>query len=168
MALLSDAKELEHSNAQASSGREHWGRSNPALKITCSEEISLLHDTQEFFLVDLAITITVSFINHFLQLFVGHPLPELLGHTLEILERDLSCLVIIKQTERLQDLIFGIAVQDLVGHHLQELLVLDGTTAIVVDVGDHLLNFLLLGFKAESAHGNFQLLRINGSRPIPM
>merc|ERR1719265_594482 len=83
-----------------------------------SEKICLFHDTQEFLLVDLAIAITVSFIDHFLQLFVSHPLTKLLGHTLQVLEGDLSRLVIIEQTECLEDLVFWVTVKDLVRHHL--------------------------------------------------
>ena len=40
--------------------------------------------------------------------------------TLEVLEGDLASLIIIKEPEGLQNLIFRVAVQDLVGHHLQE------------------------------------------------
>ena len=43
-----------------------------------------------------------------LQLLVCQVLPELFGHSLYVLERDLACLVVIKQTESFQDLLFGI------------------------------------------------------------
>ena len=39
-----------------------------------SEEVGLAHDTHEFVLRDLAITITISLLDHFLDLVVGHVL----------------------------------------------------------------------------------------------
>jgi len=52
----------------------------------------LLQDADEFFLADFAITITVGFINHLLQLLVCHVLTQLLSNTLEVSERDLASL----------------------------------------------------------------------------
>merc|ERR1712146_228001 len=98
-----------------------------------SEEIGLLHDAQELLFIDLAIAITISLINHFLQLFVCHSLAKLLGNTLQVLERDFTSFIIIEKTEGLEDLILWVAIQNLVRHHLKELLIFDGTTAVVVD-----------------------------------
>merc|ERR1712066_33299 len=86
-----------------------------------SEEVRFLHDAQELLFVDLPISVSVGFVDHLLQLLVGHPLAEFLCDPLQILEGDLACLVVIEETEGLQDLVFGISVQDLVSHHLQEL-----------------------------------------------
>lgn len=44
----------------------------------------------------------------YLQFFVCEVLSELFGDSLQILERDLSCLVVIKQAESFEDLLFGI------------------------------------------------------------
>merc|ERR1711934_283166 len=99
-----------------------------------SEEVGLLHDSQELFLVHLAISIAISLINHLLKLFVGHSLTKLLGNTLQILEGDLACFIVIEKTKGLQNFIFGVAIQDLVSHHLEEFLVFDCPTAIIVDV----------------------------------
>merc|ERR1719487_1930508 len=59
------------------------------LDLTSSEEISLLHDTEELLLIDLAIAIAISFVNHLLKLFISHSFSELLGHALQVFERDL-------------------------------------------------------------------------------
>merc|ERR1719337_261328 len=136
------------------------------LDLTGSEEIGLLHDAEELLLIDLAIAIAISFVDHLLKLLISHSLSELLGHALQVLERDLAGLIVIKQPEGLEDLILGVAIQDLVRHHLEELFVLDGTTAIVVDVRDHLLNLFLLGLEAKSAHGNLELLGVDRARAI--
>ena len=64
--------------------------------------------------MDLAIAVLVGHFDHALQFLVGHPLTELLSHALEVLERDLSGVVVIEQTEGLHHLLFRVAVQDLV------------------------------------------------------
>merc|ERR1719375_1964512 len=131
-----------------------------------SEQVRLLHDPKELLLVHFSISIAVSFVDHLLKLLVGHALAKLLCHALQILEGDLSRLVIVKQTECLQDLILRVAIQDLVGHHLEELLVLDRPAAIVVDIGDHLLDLFLLRLEAEGTHGDLELLGVDGARAI--
>merc|ERR1719272_1778898 len=109
-----------------------------------SEQIRLLHDAKELLLVDLSIAVAICFVNHLLELLVRHALTKLLRDALQVLERDLAGLVVVEKAERLQDLILRVAVQDLVRHHLEELLVLDRATAVVIDIRDHLLDFLLL------------------------
>lgn len=48
------------------------------------------------------------------------------------------------------------------GTRLQELVKVDGAGAILVDVGNHLLDLLLLGLKAQRAHGHLELLQRGG------
>ena len=55
-----------------------------------SEKVGLTHDTHEFVLRDLAITITISLVNHFLKLFICHAFTELFCDTFKIFERDLT------------------------------------------------------------------------------
>merc|ERR1719453_250028 len=131
-----------------------------------SEEVGLLHNAEELLLVDLTVAITVSLIDHLLKLLISHPLAELLGHTLQVLERDLAGLIIIEQAEGLENLILRITIQNLVGHHLQELFVLDGAASVIIDIGDHLLNLLFLWLESKGAHGDLQLLGIDGARAI--
>merc|ERR1711933_205439 len=112
------------------------------------EEIGLLHDAKKLFFVDLPITISVCFIDHLLQFLIGHALAQLLCDALEVLERDFASLVIIKQAESFENLI------------------LDRAAAIIIDIGNHLLNLFFLGFKAQGTHGYLKLLRIDGARTI--
>ena len=46
--------------------------------------------------MDFAITVAVRLVDHLLELLVRHPLAELLGHPLQVLEADLAGLVIIE------------------------------------------------------------------------
>merc|ERR1719498_910197 len=134
--------------------------------VTSSEEVGLLHDAQELLLVNFPIAITVSLIDHLLKLLIGHPLTQLLRDALQVLEGNLAGLIIVEEAERLQDFVLRVPVQDLVRHHLQELLVLDGAGAIVIHIRNHFLDLFLLWFEAERAHRDLQLLRINGARAI--
>ena len=46
----------------------------------------------------------------------------------------LASLILVKEAESLEDLVLGVAIKDLVGHHLQELLVFKGAAAIIIDI----------------------------------
>merc|ERR1711904_765954 len=85
---------------------------------------------------------------------------------LQVLEGDLAGLVIVEQTEHLDDLLAGIAVSHAGGHHVQELVEVNGAGAILVDVVDHATDLILLGVKAEGAHGDLELLGVNGAGAI--
>ena len=47
-----------------------------------SEEVGLAHDAHEFIFADLAVAVTVSLLDHLLDLVVSHVLAELLSHAL--------------------------------------------------------------------------------------
>merc|ERR1712151_1490715 len=127
------------------------------------EEICLLHDPQELLLVHFPIAIPIGFINHLLQFLICHALTKLLRDALEILKRDLPSFVIVKQTESLQDLVLRVAIEDLVCHHLEKFFIFNGATSIIINVGNHFLDLLLLWFETQCAHGNLQLFRIDGA-----
>merc|ERR1712093_404839 len=93
------------------------------------EQVGLLHDAEELFLIDFAIAIAICLINHLLELLIRHPLTKLLCDTLQVLEGDLTSLVIIEEAECLQDLVLRVTVQDLVRHHLEKFFILDRSTA---------------------------------------
>merc|ERR1712046_517014 len=131
-----------------------------------SEEVCLLHDPKELFLVDLAVAVTVCLVNHLLELLICNPFTKLLRKALQVLEGDLSCLVVIEKTECLQDFVLWVPVQNLVRHHLQELLVLDRPAAIVIDVRDHPLDLLFLRFESQGAHRDLQLFGVDGATAV--
>ena len=47
--------------------------------------------------------------------------------------------------------------------HVKELVEVDGATVVLVNVSDHLLHLLLLRLEAEGAHGDLELLGIDGA-----
>merc|ERR1711976_381614 len=128
----------------------HYEITKPKLQsIRCLRESTALHDAEELVLVDLAITITVGLVNHLLELLIGHVLAELLCDTLEVLEGDLASLIVVEETEHLDDLLAGVAVTHASGHHVEELVEVDGAGAVFVDVVDHATDLVLLGVEAE-------------------
>ena len=66
-----------------------------------SEKVGLLHDSHELFLANFAITVSVSLIDHLLNLVICHIFAEFLGNALEVLEANFSGLIIIKEPEGL-------------------------------------------------------------------
>merc|ERR1719282_1153180 len=92
--------------------------------------------------------------------------PSSLATRFKFFEADFAGLIIVEKTERLQDLVLRITVQNLVRHHLQELFVSDGAAAVVVNVGNHFLDFLLLRLKTQCTHRDLQLLGVNFSTAV--
>merc|ERR1712141_936396 len=97
-----------------------------------SEQIGLFHDAQKFLFVHLSISISVSFVNHFLQFLIGHPLPKFFSNSLQIFERNLASFVIIEQAEGLQNLLF-LRFKAQGSHGNLQLLGIDLTTPISVE-----------------------------------
>merc|ERR1719183_2668062 len=126
----------------------------------------LLHDAVELVAVDLAIAITVSLVDHVLELLIIDVLAQLLSNASEVAEGDLVGGVVVEQLEHLLDVLAGVLLAHLARHHLEELVELDGAVAIVVNVGDHLLELLVLDLEAESAHSSLELADIDGTRCI--
>jgi len=83
-----------------------------------SEQVGFAHNTHELLFGNLAITIAVSLLDHLLNLVVGHVFTKLFGDALEVAERDLACLVVIKQLESLEHLLAGVSLGHLLGHHV--------------------------------------------------
>merc|ERR1712028_90379 len=63
--------------------------------------VLLLHDPVELVLVDLAIAVTVSLVNHLLNLVIVHVLAQLLGDPLQVLEGNAAGLIVVEQLEHL-------------------------------------------------------------------
>merc|ERR1719407_327857 len=123
----------------------------------------LLHDAVELIDVDLAIAITVGLVDHVLELLIVDVLTELLSNTGEVAEGDLVGVVVVEELEHLLDILAGVLLAHLGGHHLEELAELDGAIAVVIDVGDHLLELLVLDLEAKGTHGGLELADVDGA-----
>jgi len=131
-----------------------------------SEKVGLFHNSHELLFADFSITISISFINHLLDLVVGHVLAELLGHPLEVLEGDFAGLVIIEESEGFEHLLAGVTLSHFLGHHVQKFWEVDHATAIAVCIGNHFSDFLFLGLEPERSHGHLQLLGVDGPTAV--
>merc|ERR1719409_2498658 len=126
------------------------------------EEVTLLlHDAVELVNVDLTIAITVGLVDHVLELLIVDVLTELLSHAGEVAEGDLVGVVVIEELEHLLDILAGVLLAHLAGHDAQDLRELDSAVAVVVDVGDHLLQLLVLHLEAKGAHGGLELTDVD-------
>merc|ERR1712153_154582 len=115
-----------------------------------SEEVGLSHDAHE-----------LGFVDHFLDLFVGHVLTKLLGNTTEVMEVNLTSIIIVEESEGLHHLFTGVSLGHFLGHHIHELGVLNDTGAILVNISDHFLDLFTLGLESESTHGDLEFLLVN-------
>merc|ERR1712138_104651 len=123
------------------------------------EEVALLlHDAVELVDVDLTIAITVGLVDHVLELLIVDGLTELLSHAGEVAEGDLVGVVVVEELEHLLDVLAGVLLAHLGGHHLEELGELNGAVAVV---GNHLLELLVLDLEAKGAHGGLELADVD-------
>ena len=95
--------------------------------VRCSEEVSLAHDSHEFFFSNFTISSAVGLLDHLLDLVVCHILAKLLSDTLQVAERDFACLVIVEESEGFEHLLSGVSFGHFLSHHVQELVVVDNT-----------------------------------------
>merc|ERR1712205_287127 len=125
------------------------------------EATLLLHDAVELINVDLTIAITVSLVDHVLELLIVDVLAELLSNTGKVAEGDLVGVVVVEEHEHLLDVLAGVLLAHLASHHLEELAELDGAVAIAIDVSDHLLELLVLDLEAKGTHGSLELTDVD-------
>merc|ERR1719198_274986 len=116
------------------------------------------HHLDEFLVVDLAITIYVSFANHFIDFFVGKLLTEI-GHDMaQLCCTDEAITVAIKHLECLDELLFCVYVFHLPGHQTEELREVNGAITIGVHFVDHILKLGFSWVLAQGAHDCAKLL----------
>merc|ERR1719335_128254 len=128
-----------------------------------SVKVTLLHDLQKFFLIHHSITIFVRVCKHLLEFGNAERLISLLGNTNQVLQGDSTSFFAVRLDEliRFQHIILWVFIENLVGHHLQELWIPDLSTAIIVHLSDHFLNLSRLGVAPKRFHRDGQLFHIN-------
>lgn len=115
------------------------------------------------FIVDLSVSIDVGLPDHLIDLLVGQLLSQI-GHDVsEFCRRDEPVSVLVEDPEGLPNLLLGIRVLHLPGHHGQELGEVDGAVAVGVHLVDHVLQLGLGGVLPQGAHDGAQLLGGDGA-----
>jgi hypothetical protein len=126
-----------------------------------SKEVGLLHYSDELLLVDFAVTVSIGFIDHLLELLVGHGFAQLASNALEVSQGDLSCAIVVEESESFEDFFPGVSLGNFSSHKFHEVPELDDSLAFAIDFCDHFLDFLLLRFETEGSHGHLQLLGVD-------
>lgn len=89
------------------SGGEVWRGDTTSYLVECLSS----HDVDELLRRDDSITIEVGAIDHLFQLGLSHRLTELTGNTKKIVQSDGTRIIVIEQTEHLQDIILVITIR---------------------------------------------------------
>lgn len=127
--------------------------------------------------VDPSITILVGLPDHLINLVVGQLLSNRGHDVTELSGGDKAVVITVENLESLSDLLFGVSVLHLAGHHGEELCTgasvecyrviepcgrltgeVDGAVVVSVDLVDHVLKLRLAGVLAEGSHDSAQLL----------
>jgi hypothetical protein len=119
--------------------------------------MSLLGDeVVELFFGDNAVSISVSPVDHVLQDCIVSQFSEVLGHFSELLQSDKASLLYVEGDKDLVNFLSAFVVSRSGGHHGEELIEVDLSTAVLVDLSYHLVDSLGLGLDAECVNGNFE------------
>lgn len=108
-------------------------------------------------------TVLVGGLDHLPDLVQREGLAGLDGQPLDVHVRDLPVVVLVDDLEGLVELLPGVALAHLVGHHVHELVEVDRPAPVLVHLRDHLVYLLWCHLKPQCSHGDVELLWINGT-----
>ena len=137
-----------------------------------SIELTLFHDSHELCEIDYSLPITASLINHsindlitdlFTLLFAFR---ELISDSAEIPELNKSCVILVVNAECFAKLILLVTLCELLRHKQAELVLIDKTIVVLIDLGHHDFDLVLGQLNAKGTHGISQLVEIDVSRAI--
>ena len=114
-------------------------------------------DVVELFLGDEAVLVEVGPLDHEVEEGVVHELAQLLGGPLEVLGGDVAGLLVVEGHEHLVDLLAGLVLVGRRGHQREELLEVDGSSAVLVDLADHVVDCGGSHLQSERVHGVLDL-----------
>ena len=101
-----------------------------------SEQICLFHDSDELFLTNFTVSISISFINHFLQLLFWHGFAQLSCDSFKIFKWDFSCWVIIEKSECFENFLSWISFANFGSHKFHKVSKLNYTFSISINFCD--------------------------------
>ena len=108
---------------------------------TCQScECLLGEDVVELLFRDEAILVEVGSLDHQVEEGVVNELSQLLGSSLEVLGADVAGLLVVEGNEDLVDLLSGLVLVGGGGHQGEELLEVDGSSSVLVDLSDHVVH----------------------------
>merc|ERR1712118_111856 len=116
------------------------------------------HHLDKFLIIDLPISINISFTDHLINLLIGQLFSKVCHHVPQLRSTNESIAITIKHLEGLNQLFFGVCILHLPGHQGKELWEIDGTISICIHFIDHVLELSLGGILSQRAHDCSQLL----------
>jgi len=116
----------------------------------------------ELLLGNHTIAVSVTALDHLLKDCVVSKLSQILGHLSEFLKSNEAGLLDVEGDEHLVYLVASFVVGGTGGHHVEELGELDLSAAVLVELGDHLVDRLGLGLDSEGVDGNLELCIVEG------
>ena len=117
----------------------------------------------EFLFGDNTVLVKIGSLDHFLEDSVVSEFTEIFGNFSEVLEGDEACvnststsLLTVESDENFVNLVSGFVVRGTSSHHVEEFRELDLAAAILIELSNHLINGLGLGFDTEGVDSNFE------------
>ena len=124
------------------------------------------HHSYEFFVVDLSITINISFSDHFINFFVSKFFTKS-GHDLSKFSSGNKLISIsVENFESFSEFFFSISVFDFSGHEWKELWEINSTITISIDFVDHILEFSFGWVLTKGSHNSTKFFSGNSSITI--
>lgn len=92
------------------------------------------HHLNEFFVIDLAISVNISFTNHLINLLIGELLTQVGHNVTKFGGGNETVAVLVEHLEGFQDFFFRISILHLARHHRQKLREINRSATIRVDL----------------------------------
>ena len=113
----------------------------------------------------LGILVLAGACEHFVKLLVRHCFVKLHRYRLQIVKSNVAITIFIKENEGFVQGVFLVSLAHLLHHDGQELVEINRTTLILIELLNKLLNVLFGWLEAKGSQGNFELLGLDGSGP---
>lgn len=125
------------------------------LQTSCSK-CFLGDDIIELFFRDQSVVIGIGSFDHFLEFRIVDSLSQFLSHSSQVFDWNETSLLIVKKVEDFSDVFTTILIRDPCRHQFKELLEVDLTRTVGVQISDHLIDGLVFRLEAEWCHGGLE------------
>jgi len=123
-----------------------------------TRDLLLHHELNKLVIINTPIAVLVGLADHLVNLVIGKLLTDGGHDVTELGSGDEAVVVAIEHLEGLTDLLLGVGILHLPGHHGKELREVDGAVVVGVDLVNHVLKLRLGGVLAQRAHDGTELL----------
>lgn len=114
-------------------------------------------DGIELLLRNQSIGINVSPPDQLVNLLIGHILSQVISHPSQVLGRNEAGLLIVKEGENLVNIGPRVLISHTLSHQTQPLSEVNSTTAVSIQVSQHLEDGTVLGLESQGSHSSLKL-----------